>query len=208
MKLDWLVFCVSTMAVVNGCRMGVVNNYPICDSEASAVRAHAAADFNCSMSDITVRPADADKQRWVANGCGKAVTYYCPQGDPLGSCRPEGMIAAQPIDLGGDRSVAAIAQKNDDADATFRASLKLVLASIPYKDCGPGGEGKVQLTFDEEGTATAVEIVSGNYEASTRACLVDRFRGVRAPASTSGKHVIVWGIHLQANAPTKGSWDS
>jgi hypothetical protein len=211
MKLDWIVFCVSTVAVASGCRMAVTNNYPVCDSEASAVRMHAAADFDCPMSEISVRPKDEDQKKYVASGCGKSVTYYCPRNDDYGRCQREGTIDRQPVYVGEDDATAATPKTvavADDADAQLRASMKLVLASIPYKDCGAGSAGKVRITFDESGNATAVAIVSGNYDAATTTCLVQRFRGVHAPPSTTGGRVIEWGIHLEGDAATKGSWDS
>ena len=112
---------------------------------------------------------------------------------------------AAPIDVGHDESVTVAPKTTDDMDA-FRASMKLVLASIPYKDCGAGSEGKVQITFDEQGNATSVAVIAGTYDAATTSCLVARFRGVHAPPSASPR-TIQWGIHLDASA-AKGSWDS
>jgi len=62
-----------------------------------------------------------------------------------------------------------------------RDAMRSAVSSVPYKDCGSGGPGKVLLTFAPTGRVRHVSISAGLYDAATTACIIARFRGATIP---------------------------
>lgn len=74
-------------------------------------------------------------------------------------------------------------------------AAKEALSSVPYKDCGTGGPGKVVVTFDPSGHASKVEVI-GNFTPATSACIATRFRSARVPAFDADEKNVGWSIRL------------
>lgn len=54
------------------------------------------------------------------------------------------------------------------------------LSGVSYSDCGSGGKGSVQITFNPDGSVAGVS-VSGDYDPTTKNCIAGRFRGAKVP---------------------------
>lgn len=58
------------------------------------------------------------------------------------------------------------------------------LEMVPYKDCGSGGSGRVEVAFASNGKVSSVAIVAGVYDAGTQSCIRNRFKSAHiAPFS-------------------------
>lgn len=82
--------------------------------------------------------------------------------------------------------------------AAFVKTMRAVLQSIPYRDCGASGLGKVELTVTPEGTATDVAVVEGTFDEATAACITERFGHVHVAAFKGPARAFRWKIDLGA----------
>jgi hypothetical protein len=76
-------------------------------------------------------------------------------------------------------------------------------SSVDYRDCGRGGPGRVQVTFDSNGRATDVRIVAavGAMDEATARCVRDRFSSITIPAFVGPAQTFSWPVDL-GGAPT------
>ncbi|MBI2389987.1 MAG: zinc-ribbon domain-containing protein [Deltaproteobacteria bacterium] len=83
------------------------------------------------------------------------------------------------------------------AGAEFdKAAAKSALSSVPYKDCGSGGAGKVQVTFAPSGSVSSAVVTSGEYDPGTKSCIQNRFKGAKVPAFGGDPKSFGWSINL------------
>lgn len=94
------------------------------------------------------------------------------------------------------------AAKKDDAPAAGgggeidKAAAVSALKGVPYKDCGSGGAGKVQVTFGPNGNVTSAVVSSGDYDGGTKSCIQSRFRSAKVPAYGGAPKTFGWSISL------------
>lgn len=77
-----------------------------------------------------------------------------------------------------------------------KAAAKSALSSVPYKDCGSGGAGKVQVTFGPNGNVTSAVVTAGDYDGGTKNCIQNRFRSAKVPAYGGDPKSFSWSINL------------
>ena len=82
---------------------------------------------------------------------------------------------------------ASPAPANADDGDFDRDSARLVLRSIPYKDCGPGHDGKLYVTFSADGKVVEALLVAGAYDKATASCIEARFANAHVPPFASAK---------------------
>lgn len=77
-----------------------------------------------------------------------------------------------------------------------KAAVKSSLSAIPYKDCGSGGPGKVQVTFGPSGSVSSAVVTSGDYDGGTKSCIQNRFKGAKVPAYGGAPKSFAWSVSL------------
>ncbi len=77
-----------------------------------------------------------------------------------------------------------------------KAAVKSALGGVPYKDCGSGGAGKVQVTFGPNGKVSSASVTSGSYDAATKSCIAGRFKSAKVPAYGGDPKSFAWSINL------------
>lgn len=77
-----------------------------------------------------------------------------------------------------------------------KGAVKSSLGAIPYKDCGSGGPGKVQVTFGPNGNVTSAVVTSGEYDGGTKSCIQNRFKGAKVPAYGGAPKSFAWSVNL------------
>ena len=105
-------------------------------------------------------------------------------------------------DSAGAATEAASTEKTStpplpDSTVTIAA---YVLASVPYRDCGAGGTGSVDVTFAPTGTVEKVD-VHGSWSAEVKTCIAQRFGAASIPA-IKGSRTMTWPIKL----PDSSGW--
>jgi hypothetical protein len=193
--------------------------------EARVARARAASDLGCPESEVNVHSVAGNG--YVAYGCSKSVQLTCltsTNPNPLfpnikeqevacmsGNVHDEGPdVTAADVNAkhAEDKKAAeAKAAADDEAEdearkKAFTATLRTVLKSIPYRDCGKGGAGKIEITVEPKGLTRDVVVVEGAYDAPTSACVAERFKHVRVDAFGGEPRTYTWKIELP-----KSEWD-
>jgi len=83
------------------------------------------------------------------------------------------------------------------AGAEFDKSAAIAsLKAVPYKDCGSGGGGKVQVTFAPGGNVSSAVVTAGEYDGATKSCIQNRFKGAKVPAFSGDPKSFAWGVSL------------
>lgn len=77
-----------------------------------------------------------------------------------------------------------------------KGAVKSALGGVPYKDCGTGGAGKVQVTFGPNGNVTSAVVTSGEYDGGTKSCIQNRFKSAKVPAYGGAPKSFAWGVSL------------
>ena len=77
-----------------------------------------------------------------------------------------------------------------------KAAATHALKSVPYKDCGTGGPGKVQITFSPSGSVQSAVVTAGEYDGGTKSCIANRFKGAKVPPYDGAPKSFGWSISL------------
>lgn len=77
-----------------------------------------------------------------------------------------------------------------------KAAVKAALGGVPYKDCGTGGAGKVQVTFGGSGSVSSAVVTSGSYDGGTKSCIQNRFKSAKIPAYGGPPKSYAWSVNL------------
>lgn len=142
---------------------------------------YAAVDaLQCPASEI--HPIHTYEREIVVQGCGRSVRVYCDISDQCAV-----------VDEDAEKSAAAGASGTSDSTI---AVLRTVLPSIPYRDCGVGGDGKLELTIDPDGSVQRAQLVAGAYDDAATECVLQRFSQVQIPAFTGKPRTFRWAVRL------------
>lgn len=171
------------------------------EHERSVAYSRAQSDLGCA----DVRVTETAGNGYNAYGCGRSERLTCLSSTNQGVFGKETETSCISSDVESDSppplytptaNTKATDKKAKDDDAERIATLKLVLKSIPYRDCGVGGPGKIEITFAPKGVVTKVEVIEGDFDDPTRACIVDRFKGAHVEPFAGDERTFEWGIHL------------
>jgi len=150
---------------------------------AARVRAIAAEKFGCDKKSVHVQQIKEDL--FQVAGCDQNATLRC--------------YKAKHFDCSEipDEAPSPAAKKPDAKERPFDSeSARRVLGSIAYDDCGTGGAGRVQVTFEPTGEASMIEVAEGEYDKAVASCLMTRFKAVKVPPFEGEAHVVSWRIKL------------
>lgn len=136
--------------------------------------------LQCPSAEISLHRTSAFQ--YDADGCGRSAQIVC---DPHNHC--------EVVDDSPPRPVTATAAPKTESTAKV---LRTVLPSIPYRDCGVGGYGKIDLTIEPDGLVERVQLVSGAFDPATRECVATRFSSIKVPAFSGKARTFRWAVHL------------
>jgi predicted Zn finger-like uncharacterized protein len=133
---------------------------------------------------------------------------------PGGAAAAPDKTAAAPADPGGAKKPCKTLEecmggagappppKKEDPPAAAgggeidKGAVKSALGGVPYKDCGSGGAGKVQVTFGPNGNVTSAVVTGGDYDGGTKSCIQNRFKSAKVPAYGGAPKSFAWSINL------------
>jgi hypothetical protein len=81
-------------------------------------------------------------------------------------------------------------------EGTFEIFARLVFKSIPYKDCGSGGSGDVDVTFAPAGSVEKVEVWADGWQDQTKQCVAERFAFAHVTPFAGGPRTVRWRVVL------------
>jgi hypothetical protein len=78
----------------------------------------------------------------------------------------------------------------------FEVVASLVLQSIPYKDCGVGGKGDIDITFAPSGAVEKIVIYADGWKDSTKECVSERFAVAHVMPFMGDSRTVRWHAEL------------
>jgi len=88
-------------------------------------------------------------------------------------------------------------------EGTFEVVARLVLQSIPYKDCGAGGPGDVDVSFIPSGAVQKVVVYADQWQDAAKECVAERFALAHVAPFGGDVRTVRWRVALDA-APASG----
>jgi len=136
-------------------------------------------------------------------------TYYIQQ--PQGGETSSRETCATTSEGAGTEPLAATSDDEDDAQpppahaprevGTFELVAHTVLQSVPYKDCGTGGRGDVDVTFQPNGTVQKVVVYANGWQPPAKQCVAERFALARVVPFAGDARTVRWHVQL-----SDGGW--
>jgi hypothetical protein len=114
----------------------------------------------------------------------------------------------------GDASPAEDANQKPYAslpreEGTFELVARFVLRSIPYRDCGTGGRGDLDITFMPNGSVQKIVVWAYAWSEPTKECVSQRFAIAHVAPFAGDARAVRWHAALEDRDGDKdGGWGS
>lgn len=158
------------------------------------VKKRGADALGCTPDAVSVESIGGSA--WRVQGCEASAVVVCVHSTAV-SCFVESVDRDEPQAAPSPVVVKSKAGSSGEFD---RAAARAVLSSIPYRDCGHGGVGKLLLTFRGDGKLEDFRLDEGDFDSATSACIRDRFAHARVPPFQAERHTVSWSIRLSSEA--------
>jgi hypothetical protein len=144
----------------------------------------------------------------VAVGC----TFYevAPKRDEYVADRDDRCVANDDGNGAEDLAAKGVDESPPPAhppreEGTFEVVARLVLESIPYKDCGAGGKGDIDITFMPNGAVQKLVIYADAWKESAKQCVSERFAIAHVAPFAGDARTVRWHAELGGD---DGGWGS
>ena len=84
-------------------------------------------------------------------------------------------------------------------EGTFELVARAVLRSVPYKDCGAGGRGDVDVTFMPNGIVQKVVVWADGWQDTAKECVSERFALAHVLPFAGDARTVRWHVRLEEN---------
>lgn len=89
-------------------------------------------------------------------------------------------------------------------EGTFEMVARFVLGSIPYKDCGAGGRGDLDITFMPNGSVQKVVVWADAWSEPAKQCVSERFAIAHLAPFAGDARTVRWHADLEGEGDGSG----